>query len=47
MPCDVFIKQCNEEGYAGNDTLCARDSDRDGFPDVEINCDENTCSMVH
>ena len=39
-------QQCNEEGYAGNDTLCARDSDRDNFPDVKLDCDEPTCSMV-
>ena len=38
--------QCNEEGYAGNDTLCARDSDRDNFPDVELDCNEPTCLMV-
>ena len=41
-----FTQQCNEEGYAGNDALCARDSDRDNFPDVELNCSEPTCSVV-
>ena len=41
-----FTQQCNEEGYAGNDTLCARDSDRDNFPDVKLNCSEPTCSVV-
>ena len=40
-------KQCNEEGYTGNGTLCARDSDRDTFPDVNINCSLATCNMVH
>ena len=39
-------QQCNEEGYAGNDILCARDSDRDNFPDVELNCNESTCFKV-
>ena len=39
-------QQCNEEGYAGNDTLCARDSDRDNFPDVELDCDDSTCLKV-
>ena len=38
-------QQCNE-GYAGNDTLCAKDSDRDNFPDVELDCDKPTCSVV-
>lgn len=43
---NTYAIQCNEEGYTGNGTLCARDSDHDTFPDVALNCSSPTCSKV-
>lgn len=30
-------------GWAGNGKLCARDSDSDGYPDIELDCHESRC----
>ena len=31
--------QCNSPTYAGDGNICAMDTDYDGFPDVNLNCD--------
>lgn len=30
-------------GYAGNGTVCGRDSELDGFPDQQLACSERQC----
>lgn len=37
-----FMCQCRTN-YAGSGLLCAEDSDKDGFPDVELNCSDKGC----
>jgi len=36
--------QC-DVGYAGNGFMCGLDSDLDGFPDVELDCDDPQCKQ--
>lgn len=38
--------QCNAPFYAGNDILCAQDSDQDGRSDIKLECADETCEMV-
>ena len=38
--------QCNNPVYSGNGTVCARDSDEDTLPDVDLGCDEIFCEKV-
>lgn len=40
------ILQCNSPAYSGNGTVCARDSDEDTLPDVDLGCDEIFCEKV-
>lgn len=36
--------ECNcKPGYAGDGKLCAKDSDEDGIPDVELQCEGKSC----
>ncbi|CAG5128554.1 unnamed protein product, partial [Candidula unifasciata] len=30
-------------GYAGDGQMCARDTDLDGFPDIELSCEDRRC----
>ena len=41
----IFL-QCNNPAYSGNGTICARDSDEDTLPDVDLGCDEIYCEEV-
>lgn len=42
----LIILQCNNPAYSGNGTVCARDSDEDTLPDVNLGCDQIICEMV-
>ena len=32
--------------YAGNGVRCGLDSDSDGYPDVQLNCPDQSCEQV-
>ena len=32
--------------YAGNGIRCGLDSDSDGYPDVQLNCPDQSCEQV-
>ena len=38
--------QCNSPTFAGDGTVCALDSDSDGFPDVGLDCNKSCCKKV-
>ena len=38
--------QCNHPIYAGNGRRCGLDSDSDGFPDVQLDCRDESCAQV-
>ena len=35
----LMLLQCNSPTYVGDGTVCGIDTDYDGFPDVNLNCD--------
>ena len=41
-----MLSQCNTPTFVGNELVCGLDSDSDGFPDVELNCDDPSCQRV-
>ena len=38
----IFFLQCNFQ-FAGNGEKCAPDSDKDGIPDIELQCEGKEC----
>ncbi|XP_065903420.1 uncharacterized protein [Dysidea avara] len=43
--CDSHSCMCNSPTFAGDGNVCGLDSDSDGFPDVDLGCDEPTCDQ--
>ena len=41
----IFL-QCNAPTFVGNGLVCGLDTDSDGFPDVDLSCDEPSCERV-
>ena len=39
---ETGICVCNP-GYAGNGLLCGIDTDSDGYPDLNLDCDDHSC----
>ena len=39
--------QCNAPTFVGNGVTCGLDSDSDGFPDVELDCELSSCQRVN
>ncbi|XP_065911567.1 cadherin EGF LAG seven-pass G-type receptor 1-like isoform X2 [Dysidea avara] len=44
-PCrmDEDVYMCHQPIYAGNGVKCGLDSDSDGYPDVQLNCEDQHC----
>ena len=40
-----FIIQCSAP-FVGNGKLCGKDSDADGYPDMQLNCNDSYCVQV-
>lgn len=50
IPCIYVIClwwQCTTPTYAGNGVTCGLDSDSDGYPDVQLNCPDQSCEQVN
>ena len=42
-----MLPQCNDPTFVGNGLVCGLDSDSDGFPDVELDCELSSCQRVN
>jgi len=49
MNCEYLLHllQCNHPVYAGNGVRCGLDSDSDGYPDVQLDCEGQHCMKVY
>ena len=41
----IFNLQC-VASFVGNGEICGKDSDGDGYPDMQLNCNESHCVQV-